>query len=43
MQEAMLWIVFLVLAAAVAVLALLTQRRYRALSAHLSVPGAVKS
>ena len=36
MQEAMLWIVPLVLAAAVAVLAMLTQRRYRALSAHSS-------
>ena len=43
MQEAMLWIIPLVLAAAVAVLDLLTQRRYRALSAHLSAPDVVQS
>ena len=43
MQEAMLWIVPLVLAAAVAVLALLTQRRYRVLSAHLSASDVVQS
>lgn len=43
MQEAILWIIPLVLAAAVAVLDLLTQRRYRALSAHLSAPDVVQS
>ena len=43
MQEAMLWNVPLVLAAAVAVLALLTQRRYRVLSAHLSASDVVQS
>ena len=43
MQEAMLWIVPLVLAVAVAVLAMLTQRRYRALSAHSSSPDVVQS
>ena len=43
MQEAMLWIVPLVLAAAVAVLAMLTQRRYRALSAYSSAPDVVQS
>ena len=43
MQGAILWIVPLVLAAAVAVLTILTQRRYRALSAHSSAPDIVQS
>ncbi|MGB0606720.1 MAG: hypothetical protein ACPGRY_17290 [Candidatus Latescibacterota bacterium] len=43
MQEATLWIVPLLLTAAVAVLALSTQRRYRALSADASASDPVQS